>query len=306
MIQAVKNTIPVYDIGATASSGDLMRDLIIAESFAHYLAGHPHFTNPHRHSFHHMVLFTEGRGSHTVDFEEFEVKRGQVYFMIPGQVHSWSFEGNPDGYILNFSDQIFRNTSAAHNYPTQFSFFSGRASEGVINLSAIAFKTAVDYLQQILAEVKYNKQYSVEMISALLQCLFITIARENQTVNSIKIAPHNQLTLQNFKKLVEQYYNEKRLPKDYASMLYITPNHLNALCNDILGKPAGEIIRDRILLEAKRLLINADIAISAIAAGLSFTDNSHFTRFFKKYTGTTPDEFRKTTTNQKSTTHVCS
>jgi AraC family transcriptional activator of pobA len=68
---------------------------------------------------------------------------------------------------------------------------------------------------------------------------------------------------------------------------------LNALCRDLLGKSAGEIIRDRIMPEARRLLINTDISISEIAMQLNFQGNSYFTKFFKKYAGKTPEEFRK-------------
>jgi AraC-like DNA-binding protein len=66
----------------------------------------------------------------------------------------------------------------------------------------------------------------------------------------------------------------------------------------MLGISAGELIRDRILLEAKRLLINLDLTISEIAYQLNFSDNSYFTKFFKKYTGQKPDEFRKSNIKQ--------
>ena len=67
----------------------------------------------------------------------------------------------------------------------------------------------------------------------------------------------------------------------------------SARFDQLLGKPAGEVIRDRLLLEAKRLLVNVDMGIAEIAYKLSFTDHAHFTKFFKKETGETPDEFRK-------------
>jgi AraC family transcriptional activator of pobA len=53
------------------------------------------------------------------------------------------------------------------------------------------------------------------------------------------------------------------------------------------------VIRDRVLLEAKRLLTNADMTAAEIAYELNFEDNSYFSRFFKKYEGVGPDEFRK-------------
>jgi AraC-like DNA-binding protein len=63
----------------------------------------------------------------------------------------------------------------------------------------------------------------------------------------------------------------------------------------MLGISAGEVIRNRVLLEAKRLLINLDLNIAEIGYRLNFNDNSYFTKFFKKYTGQLPEEFRKTT-----------
>ncbi len=101
------------------------------------------------------------------------------------------------------------------------------------------------------------------------------------------------MVLLNFRKLLNQHFFEKRLPKEYAAMLYVTTYYLNSICKDLLGKSAGEVIRDRILLEAKRLLVNGDISISEIAYRLNFKDTSYFTKFFKNYTGKTPKEFRK-------------
>jgi AraC family transcriptional regulator, transcriptional activator of pobA len=83
-----------------------------------------------------------------------------------------------------------------------------------------------------------------------------------------------------------------KLPREYAELLHITPNHLNAICNEILGKPAGEVIRDRIVLEAKRLMINQELSIAQIGYKLNFSDNSYFSKFFKKYAGMTAEDFR--------------
>ena len=101
------------------------------------------------------------------------------------------------------------------------------------------------------------------------------------------------MVFRNFEKLIEQNFTTKRLPKEYVEILFVTPNHLNALCNQLIGKSAGDIIRNRVLLEAKRLLVNSNQNISEIAWQLKFEDNSYFSKFFKKNEGITPDEFRK-------------
>jgi AraC-like DNA-binding protein len=99
--------------------------------------------------------------------------------------------------------------------------------------------------------------------------------------------------LNQFRQLIEKHFRLLRLPKEYAELMYITPNYLNALCQDVTGKSAGDLIRDRIILEAKRFLTNANMDISEISYELNFQDNSYFTRFFKKSTGITPEVFRK-------------
>jgi AraC family transcriptional regulator, transcriptional activator of pobA len=63
----------------------------------------------------------------------------------------------------------------------------------------------------------------------------------------------------------------------------------------VLGIPAGEVIRNRIILEAKRLLVNNDMTVLEIANYLNFADNSYFSKFFKRLEGVTPEEFRKRT-----------
>src|SRR5690606_2588998 len=103
----------------------------------------------------------------------------------------------------------------------------------------------------------------------------------------------NDTVLKNFQRLIEMHFLELHLPSEYANLLAITPNHLNALCKEHLGMKAGELIRNRILLEAKRLLVNLELSVSQVGYALNFSDSSYFTRFFKKKTGQTPEEFRK-------------
>jgi AraC family transcriptional activator of pobA len=291
-MQKAKKSIPVYDI-CTIGGQDHKHPDIIAEPFASYLKVHPNLHAPHRHSFYHLVLFTKGRGSHTIDFERFDVAKGQLYFMSPGQVHSWNFQGEVDGYIINFSEQLFQRFLASGDYLDQFSFFQSIAKESVFKLDDKTFVIVRDRLGNIASEVSTNSALAADLICAQLIEVFVNVQRGISRPTT-KAPAQNLLILQNFRKLVNTYYAEKRLPKEYAAMLYVTPNHLNALCSDLLGRSAGEVIRDRILLESKRLLVNATLGISEIAFQLGFSDNSHFTRFFKKHTDHTPEDFRKT------------
>jgi AraC family transcriptional activator of pobA len=68
--------IPLINICSLQKEDDKDNDDIIIEPFAAYLERHPNLLIPHRHSFYHIVLFTSGKGFHTIDFEQFPVKKG--------------------------------------------------------------------------------------------------------------------------------------------------------------------------------------------------------------------------------------
>lgn len=285
----IKST-PVYDI---CTLSDFKQDDIIISRFAPYLEHHKNLHAAHKHTFYHLVLFLEGRGTHTIDFERFNVNPYQVYFMVPGQVHSWSFEGKTDGYIINFSEAFFQSFLLKHAYIEEFSFFSGSLKDAVIDLPGDVRQQVCAVFEQIIGEWESNKTLGMDMIRVLMLQLFITINRIN-TTDTIKGADsYNLILLKNFQKLIDANFTKLRHPKDYAELLYITPNHLNAVCKDLLGLQAGEIIRNRTILEAKRLLTNPRLSVTDIAFELNFSDNSYFTKFFKKLTNNTPEEFRK-------------
>jgi AraC family transcriptional regulator, transcriptional activator of pobA len=288
-----KEKIPLYDICSLSEKQHPQNELLM-ERFGGYLKRHPlTLHNAHRHSFYHLVLFTKGSGTHTIDFTRFKVKPFDIYFMIPGQVHSWHFEGETDGYIINFSESFFRAFLLNPNYLDRFSFFSGISEEGVCRLPGFVHNKVINVLENILLQTNNEKESRLDTLRLLLLDLFITIDDACKG-NSKKIIPQQkQLLLKNFRRLIDQHYRSIKLPKEYADLLYVTPNHLNVLCQDLLGKTAGELIRDRVLLEAKRLLTNADMTVTEIAFNLNFQDNSYFNRFFKKYEKVTPDEFRK-------------
>jgi AraC-like DNA-binding protein len=213
--------------------------------------------------------------------------------MVPGQVHSWDFEKKPDGYIVNFSEQYIQALVADPRYLDRFSFFSGIAAEQVIDIPREGRKKVCGLFETIISEGNSQNKMKDDFTRTALLQLLIQVSRYVPETNSHQPGQYNSVLMRNFRQLIETNYREKKLTKEYAAMLYVTPNHLNALSKDLTGLSAGELIRDRILLEAKRLLINAQINISEIAAELGFIDNSYFTKFFKKYVGFTPEIFRE-------------
>jgi AraC family transcriptional regulator, transcriptional activator of pobA len=96
-----------------------------------------------------------------------------------------------------------------------------------------------------------------------------------------------------FKKLLNYNITKHRSVSFYAAELNVTPNHLNKSVRTTLGKSASALIDEMLILEAKVLMQKNDMSVGEIAYEIGFEDVSYFGRFFKKHTGFTPTEYRK-------------
>jgi AraC family transcriptional activator of pobA len=293
----MSTNIPIISICNLLGEDYSIQDLIVYD-LKDFIIKHRDIKFPHRHSFYQVLYITKGSGTHIIDFEEYDVKTGMIYFLAPSQVHEWKFGEDTNGILLNFNPNLFSSFLANSNYLSEFPFFTGNGLHSSLDVSTNKDQIEIEsLLLKIKEEFAGCNECKLDFIKTLLLQVFILVNRniistENQSTNK-----SNYIVLRNFEKLIEQHFTKLRMPKDYAQLLFVTPNHLNALCNQLTGKPAGDLIRNRILLEAKRLLVNSHQNINEIAWELNFQDNSYFSKFFKKYEGISPEEFRKNKQN---------
>lgn len=292
----MQTTFPRLDIGPLS---EYREDDVMISRFEHYLNEHQNLVFPHRHNFYHLVFFTQGGGFHTIDFNLFSVHPFQIYFMIPGQVHSWDFEGEMKGYVVNFSEAFFRSFLLKPDYLDSFSFFDGDSSNSVVAVAKEIQPNIAGLFEELLLQTGKAK-FREDIIRVLLLHIFLLLEQSNAQHKKPNAQNQKNPLIRNFQKLIEKNFTTKKQPGEYAELLHVTPNHLNALCKEHLSLQAGAVIRNRIVLEAKRLLINLDFTVSEIAYKLNFNDNSYFTRFFKKETGVTPEVFRAKSANQSA------
>jgi len=284
--------IPTYSICNLLGADQCVTEFLVTK-ISDFVKANPDIKFPHRHAFYQIVLFVEGGGTHSIDFQQFQVKPHQMYAMGPGQIHGWEFEPGTEGYIINFNESFFTAICHNPNFVQEFPLFNSVSSSPAILLETECCDEAHALMEKMLREFQADNAFKQEILRGMLLQLMVLLSRQLPLETVTGISRHQRVVLRNFERLIETHYRDKRLPRDYAEMLYITPNHLNALVNSVIGKPAGELIRDRVVLEAKRLLVNSDMTISQIADLLNFEDNAYFTRFFKKYTAMSPEVFRQ-------------
>lgn len=266
-------------------------DIIRYEDFMKETNG---FAFPHRHNYYMVLLATEGTGSQLIDFKSYPIEAGMVFLLYPGMIHAWEKDKDLKGYLLFFTPDFFTLRFNDNNL-SQFPFFNSSYSLPYVKFP-LAELTEIDCLfEHMLEEYKKNKENMVSALRSYLNILLIQCARIYQCRTSIDSEEQQQakLTIRSFENLIDTHYTQKKLVKEYAQMLHLTPNYLNILCKENFDKSAGEMIRDRVMLEAKRMLTHEDLTVAEIGYELNFKDNAYFCRFFKKYEGLSPDKFRK-------------
>jgi AraC-like DNA-binding protein len=133
-----------------------------------------------------------------------------------------------------------------------------------------------------------------EMLQMLLKRLIIMTTRLAKEQLIVKTLGNDQIDIiRRFNYLVDLHFKTKRKVSQYAEMLYKSPKTLSNLFSIYNQKSPQQIILDRIVLEAKRLINYTDKQNQEIAYDLGFNDPAHFSRFFKKMTQMTPSEYRE-------------
>ncbi|MFV8325137.1 AraC family transcriptional regulator [Flavobacterium sp. ZS1P14] len=279
---------PIYNI-QRFNCNSLNSDLYV-NTFKNHLIDHSFVEDPHRHNSYVLVFFTKGSGTHEIDFDVFAIQPGSMFFLQPGQMHHWDLSDDVEGFVIFYSQEMY-NLYFGQKTIGDYPFYSSVNNKPEMVFDITETKMILPYFNGMIAETKENKMLKRDKILNLLDIIHIEIARKYSETNLHEAHSYN-VKIKSFEVLLEKKFKTEKTPSFYASQLHITLKHLNRICNEILKKTTTEVITERIILEAKRMLMDKKMTINEIATELGFDDYSYFTRLFKKHTGMTPTVFR--------------
>ncbi|WP_046246818.1 helix-turn-helix domain-containing protein [Hymenobacter terrenus] len=249
----------------------------------------PHVNVPHTHNFYLLLYITAGTGTHTVDLVTYELRPGSLFFLAPGQVHHWQLAADTRGFVVFFDTDfyLFRYPgNGLYDYP-----FFNSAHPPVLYLPPVETEIR-PLVERLFAEYLEPRANQAEVFRSYLHLCLELAGRSYPAQPTAEASPGLQ-QIRQFGALLNEHFRSKRSVSDYAELLHLTANHLNALCRRALNKTASALIHERVVVEAQRLLSHSALGVAQVAYELGFDDASYFVRYFRKYAGTTPEAFRQ-------------
>lgn len=281
--------LPVYQIKKFNCKSN--ENNLYVNDFKSHLKNNSFIENSHSHNFYLMVLFTQGTGIHTIDFEKFEIKIGHLYILKPGQVHSWQLSKDIDGYIIFYSQEAY-NLYFGKKKIDDYSFYHTLKNSPEIILNKLRLLAIRSYFELLIAENKKDEFKKQDQLLNLIDIIHIELARIYDSETKYIIPTYN-LKINELENLVSKHFKEEKLASFYAHKMNISLKHLNRICKDVLNITLTEFIYSKIILESKRLLSTHKKTIGEVADEMGFENYSYFTKVFKKHTGQTPQNFKK-------------
>lgn len=271
-----------------SSREELRREGFVAIRFRESLSKDPSRLIPHYHHFFQVSLFCGG-GRLMHDFRETAIEGAALFFLSPGEVHTMHPDEGTDGWVISFTPEFFGVESTRL---FELPFFYATGGRPWIGLDEGQCGSFQELFSEVQTEFDRAEPGASEVIRALLRILFVRAARLYDMVGAGDSSSRGNALVRDFHQLVERHFRDWQTLEPYARELAISVNHLNDVIRETTGTPAGEHIRARRLLDAKRLLLHSEWSVSEIGYHLGFKDPSYFSRFFRRYASTTPAEFR--------------
>lgn len=249
--------------------------------------------NPHSHSYYQIIWFFNKGGTHTVDFKTYDINENTILFISKDQIHYFDDNLDVPGWLIHFNESFFMHTDV--DIFLKYNIFKAQQSP-CYAMDFEAIETAKNHMALILNELDKRSRFGFEdIVRFLLKCLLINLERAHLKDLNEKLEFTSPYELQffKFKELIEENYKNGFSVSDYANLLHISSKTLTTITKNIANKPPSQIISERIILEAKRLLKFTSLQIGEVAYRVGFDDPSYFIKYFKRHVLESPSRYRQ-------------
>jgi AraC-like DNA-binding protein len=248
----------------------------------------PRFIVPHRRDFFSFFFVKTGYIGHSIDFRHYTCKVGDIFFMSPQQVYLVESAADIGGISIACKPEFLM--------PDELSLpiVQNLYHQNKITLDKEQFSYLSGFMENMLSESSGSKLLADKLVRSYFSSFLIYLSRAyQQQFHTGKATREEAAVVEKFRALINENWKTIEHVTDYAKRLYISAGHLNHLVKRSTGKRATELIQEKKLTEAKRLLLHSKNSVKEVAFQTGFEDPAYFNRFFKKWNGITPQEFRE-------------
>jgi len=239
--------------------------------------------------FNSIIIVLDGVGTHNIDCETYSYKRGTSFFIAKNQITSFNLNENMNCYILEFTDEFFSRLFKS----SILDIFDYMRYSPCIQLDNKILESVINNIKLLNYQLQLpTDQFKESIIQSLFQSLLLQFKRE-KVKNVITIKNRDEKVYNEFIQLTRTLHKYTMRVEDYARKLDISSKTLTRIIKKYLNKPTKVYLNEFLLLEIKRYLFDEGLTLQEIANKLEFDEITNLIKFFKKFEGIAPSEFKK-------------
>lgn len=282
-------SIPVYSLGNFINEVEESYSIEIFDANRHFEVQYPH-----KHDFFEVLFLLKGSGNHIIDNNKYEVKPPCIFFLSPGQAHKLELSKDIAGYIFLFTGEFYQLGKSNKNKLLEYPFFFNLKQDNpplqIEKVNEVRFLSSLFRRGSVIME--QNVTDKGDLAHALLELILCTCQQLYPDAEQDGEKRKGHLLVKRFRELIEEKYHVNLTIKQYADELGVSENHLTFSAKELTGKTSKALIKQKQIVEIKRLLKYTDMSIKEICLQFQFSDQSYFSKFFKREVGISPVAFR--------------
>ncbi len=266
-------------------------DPVHHETIAARSALHDWEITPHSHdNLLHLLFLRAGKAAMTLETQQSPLALPCLVVMPPMQVHGFRFSRDIDGDILTLP-QFLLGELLRSAPELRAGFDAARQVPLAGDAEGLALMRG--HFAQFAREYAGRLHGRAGALMAQLALILVWLGRRLAHPAGDAHPDRARVRMERFHDLLEAHYTEWQPVGFYAGRLGVSAAQLNNTCRQQAGHSAQQLIHERVLIEARRLLAYSGLPVTAIAYSLGFRDPAYFTRFFTRLAGTAPSSFRR-------------